>query len=136
MGEELGWDAKRKEQEFGDAMEFLKSMGLPQVSQIPSFQAFAHENQDQKLKLMRHSYQHTKLKLSDVKKSHGHIGPLGLAQKEEVALYQRAQFTPDEVSHLRTQFERFDFVSLVYIHIARHVAERSLIGPRSTYHSC
>ncbi|EAL22149.1 hypothetical protein CNBC2870 [Cryptococcus deneoformans B-3501A] len=82
MGEELGWDMKRKEQEFDDAMEFLKSMGLPQ---------------------------HTKLKLSDVEKSHGHIGPLGLAQKEEVALYQRAQFTPDEVTHLRTQFERFDF---------------------------
>lgn len=78
---------------------------------------------------MGHSYQHTKLKLFDVERSHGHVGPLGLAQKEEVALYQRAQFTPDEVSHLRTQFERFDFVSLIHIHIARHVAERSLIGP-------
>lgn len=50
MGEELGWDMKRKEQEFDDAMEFLKSMGLPQVSQIASFQAFAHEKQDQESK--------------------------------------------------------------------------------------
>lgn len=31
MSEELGWDAKRKEREFDDAQEFLKSMGLPEV---------------------------------------------------------------------------------------------------------
>ena len=32
MGEELGWDGKRKEEEFDNAFEFLKSMGLPEVS--------------------------------------------------------------------------------------------------------
>lgn len=31
MGEELGWDQKRKEKEFDDAQEFLRSMGLPEV---------------------------------------------------------------------------------------------------------
>lgn len=28
MGEELGWDSKRQEQEFDGTVEFLKSMGL------------------------------------------------------------------------------------------------------------
>lgn len=32
MAEELGWDNKRKEKEFDVAQEFLKSMGLPEVS--------------------------------------------------------------------------------------------------------
>lgn len=32
MGEEMGWDNGRKEEEFEDAQEFLKSMGLPEVS--------------------------------------------------------------------------------------------------------
>lgn len=34
MGEELGWDAKRKEKEFDDAVYFLRSMGLPEVSYV------------------------------------------------------------------------------------------------------
>jgi glycerol-3-phosphate dehydrogenase len=32
MGEELGWDTTRKEREFEESQEFLKSMGLPDVS--------------------------------------------------------------------------------------------------------
>jgi glycerol-3-phosphate dehydrogenase len=32
MGEELGWDKGRREWEFDNAQEFLKSMGLPEVS--------------------------------------------------------------------------------------------------------
>ncbi|KAK8865817.1 hypothetical protein IAR55_000964 [Kwoniella newhampshirensis] len=82
MGEELGWDKGRKEKEFVDAVEFLKSMGLPKQ---------------------------TKLTLKDMIKTKGDIGPLGLAKTEEAELYARAQFTPDEVTHLRNQFERFDF---------------------------
>ncbi|KAL7423798.1 mitochondrial glycerol-3-phosphate dehydrogenase [Cryptotrichosporon argae] len=82
MGEELGWDLKRKEAEFDDAFVFLKSMGLPEG---------------------------TKLTLSDVVKRRGNIGVLGLAQKEEAALFARAQFTPDEVEHLKTQFAALDF---------------------------
>nr|ODN86463.1 glycerol-3-phosphate dehydrogenase [Cryptococcus depauperatus CBS 7841] len=35
MGEELGWNKNRKKQEFDNAIEFLKSMGLPEVSQTP-----------------------------------------------------------------------------------------------------
>ncbi len=31
MAEELGWDKLRKENEFNEALEFLKSMGLPKV---------------------------------------------------------------------------------------------------------
>jgi glycerol-3-phosphate dehydrogenase len=34
MADELGWDYKRKEKEFDDAQEFLKSMGLPEVSEV------------------------------------------------------------------------------------------------------
>lgn len=30
MGEELGWDSKRREREWKDSVEFLKSMGLPE----------------------------------------------------------------------------------------------------------
>ncbi|WWD17998.1 hypothetical protein CI109_102445 [Kwoniella shandongensis] len=82
MAEELGWDKSRKEKEFVDAVEFLKSMGLPKQ---------------------------TKLTLKDMIRSGGDIGPLGLAKTEEAELYARAQFTPDEVTHLRQQFERFDF---------------------------
>jgi glycerol-3-phosphate dehydrogenase len=32
MGAELGWDQKRRENEFADALVFLESMGLPEVS--------------------------------------------------------------------------------------------------------
>ncbi|WWC58421.1 uncharacterized protein I303_100961 [Kwoniella dejecticola CBS 10117] len=83
MGEELGWDRAKKETEFDNAVEFLKSMGLPE--------------------------QATKLKLADVAKSHGNIGTLGLANSEDAKLYARAQFTPDEVANLKNQFELFDF---------------------------
>ncbi|WWC99511.1 hypothetical protein V866_006414 [Kwoniella sp. B9012] len=83
MGEELGWDRAKKETEFDNAVEFLKSMGLPE--------------------------QATKIKLADVAKSHGNIGTLGLANSEDAKLYARAQFTPDEVSNLKRQFEEFDF---------------------------
>ncbi|WWC86090.1 uncharacterized protein L201_000961 [Kwoniella dendrophila CBS 6074] len=83
MGEELGWDRTKKESEFDNAVEFLKSMGLPEQS--------------------------TKLKLADVAKSHGNIGTLGLADSEDAKLYARAQFTPDEVSNLKKQFEDLDF---------------------------
>jgi hypothetical protein len=34
MGEELGWNATRKETEFDQAIYFLRSMGLPEVSPI------------------------------------------------------------------------------------------------------
>jgi len=34
MGEELGWDSKRKDKEFNDAQVFLRSMGLPEVHTI------------------------------------------------------------------------------------------------------
>jgi hypothetical protein len=34
MGEELGWDQTKREKEFEDAQEFLKSMGLPEVSWV------------------------------------------------------------------------------------------------------
>lgn len=84
MGEELGWDARRKEEEFDNAFEFLKSMGLPEQ---------------------------TKLKLADVRKARGNLGPLGLAQSQDAQLYARAQFTADEVSHIREQFEHLDYVS-------------------------
>jgi glycerol-3-phosphate dehydrogenase len=37
MGEELGWNATRKETEFDQAIYFLRSMGLPEVSRLPIF---------------------------------------------------------------------------------------------------
>ena len=37
MSEELGWDNKRKEVEFDETLEFLKSMGLPEVRLVKSF---------------------------------------------------------------------------------------------------
>ncbi|KAK4687415.1 glycerol-3-phosphate dehydrogenase, partial [Tremellales sp. Uapishka_1] len=82
MASELGWDQKRKETEFSDSVEFLKSMGLPES---------------------------TKLTLSEVIKAKGNLGPLGIAQSEDAALFARAQFTPEEVTHLKKQFEQFDF---------------------------
>ncbi|WVQ71003.1 hypothetical protein IAR50_000528 [Cryptococcus sp. DSM 104548] len=57
MGEELGWDRARKEVEFDQVVGFLRSMGLPDE---------------------------THLRLRDVERNAGHIGPLGLAQKEEI----------------------------------------------------
>lgn len=82
MGEELGWDAIRKDKEFDQAQDFLRSMGLPEQ---------------------------TKLKLLDVAARPQDIGPISIAQRKDRELYDRAQFTPDEVVHLREQFEKFDF---------------------------
>jgi len=82
MGEELGWDKGRREWEFDNAQEFLKSMGLPEQP---------------------------KLKLSDVAKKPTEIGHISMAQRKDKELFDRAQFTPDEVAHLRSQFEQLDF---------------------------
>jgi glycerol-3-phosphate dehydrogenase len=80
MGEELGWNATRKETEFDQAIYFLRSMGLPEG---------------------------TNLKWSEVR-NQGTKTFLGL-KPDEAALYSRAQFTPDEVTSLRSQFEHMDF---------------------------
>ena len=82
MGEELGWDLARKEVEFESAQEFLRSMGLPEQP---------------------------KLKLADVAKAKGDIGPISVAQRKDKELFARAQFTPEEVASLKAQFERLDF---------------------------
>lgn len=87
MGEELGWNAARKEKEFDQAIYFLRSMGLPE----------GHN-----------------LNWQDIRKNQGPKTFLGL-KPDEAALYSRAQFTPDEVNNLRKQFEQMDFVSrLIY----------------------
>ena len=83
MGEELGWNAARKEKEFDQAIYFLRSMGLPE----------GHN-----------------LNWQDIRKNQGPKTFLGL-KPDEAALYSRAQFTPDEVNNLRKQFEQMDFVS-------------------------
>lgn len=83
MGEELGWDATRKDYEFDNAQDFLRSMGLPE--------------------------QTTKLKLLDVAAKPESIGALSVAQRKDAELFARAQFTPEEVQSLRKQFEHFDF---------------------------
>jgi glycerol-3-phosphate dehydrogenase len=48
------------------------------------------------------------MKLADVVRTQGNVLPLGLSQTD-AQLYSRAQFTPEEVAHLRKQFEQFDF---------------------------
>jgi len=50
------------------------------------------------------------LKWSEIRKNQGTKTFLGL-KPDEAALYSRAQFTPEEVGSLRTQFEQMDFVS-------------------------
>lgn len=82
MGEELGWDASRKDFEFDNAQEFLRSMGLPEQP---------------------------KLKLLDVAARPQDIGPISMAQRKDAELFARAQFTPEEVASLKAQFEKFDF---------------------------
>lgn len=82
MGEELNWDSKRKSQEFDDAVDFLHSMGLPEA---------------------------TKLSLADVaNRKHNNVGVLGLAHKEEAAMYARSAFSPKELARLKDQFEILD----------------------------
>ncbi|BEI85137.1 hypothetical protein CcaverHIS002_0505380 [Cutaneotrichosporon cavernicola] len=81
MGEELGWDGTRKAAEFDDAVQFLKSMGLPAS---------------------------TKITLQDVRARNGKIGVLGLASKEEAALYARSAFSPKELARLKEQFKSLD----------------------------
>lgn len=83
MGEELGWDNKRKEVEFDETLEFLKSMGLPETMYG--------------------------LKLADVRKAGGKIGQIGLGPAEDPTLYSRAQFSPEEVKNLKEVFEHLDF---------------------------
>ena len=53
------------------------------------------------------------IKMSDVVKNKGSSAPAGLKQTD-AALFARAQFTPDEVSSLRKQFQQFDFVCPLY----------------------
>lgn len=81
MGEELGWDHQRKSAEFADAVDFLKSMGLPAS---------------------------TKITLQDVRARAGKIGVLGLANKDEAALYARSAFSPKELARLKDQFASLD----------------------------
>lgn len=82
MGEELGWDQRRKVREFDEAVQFLKSMGLPES---------------------------TKITLADVtNRKHNNIGVLGLEHKEEAALYARSAFSPKELARLKDQFEQLD----------------------------
>lgn len=82
MAEELGWDQSRKEKEFDSSLYFLRSMGLPEGQ--------------------------ASIKLGDVVRNEGKTQALGLNQTD-AQLYARAQFTPEEVAHLRKQFEQFDF---------------------------
>ncbi|ODO07343.1 glycerol-3-phosphate dehydrogenase [Cryptococcus wingfieldii CBS 7118] len=111
MGEELGWDRARKEVEFDEVVGFLRSMGLPEVSQVSSSNdqvlrvkeryiaqldlqqrrllpaietSLSSKIKNQELKLIHDTLQETHLRLRDVERNAGHIGPLGLAQKEEI----------------------------------------------------
>lgn len=81
MGEELGWDSKRKNQEFDDAIQYLKSMGLPA---------------------------NTKITLSEVVKRHGNVPIMGLTTKQEEAVYARSAFSPKELQRLTEQFAQLD----------------------------
>ena len=68
----------------------------------------------------------TKLKLSEVAKNQANIGPLGLAQSKDAQLFARAQFTPDEVKNLKTQFEQLDFDNdqrITRVDVVRAMAE-------------
>lgn len=83
MGSENGWDQKRRETEFQDAMYFLQSMGLPD---------------------------HLKgVTLMDVQnKTTAAITGLGVGPLDQSQLYMRAQFNPNEVQDLKTSFEKLD----------------------------
>jgi glycerol-3-phosphate dehydrogenase len=144
MGEELGWDQSRREQEFTNTVDFLRSMGLKDVSADTSL---SHRHEFITLFTIRFividlnaaaipvwwrsdvrsdpiwelrvlispfrttadiTQQQTHLTLQDVVRSKGSVQPLGMTQTD-AALFARAQFTPDEVAHLRAQFEKFDF---------------------------
>lgn len=52
------------------------------------------------------------IKLSDVPRVSTTISPARLPDPEEAALYSRALFTPEEVSNLKTRFQKMDFVSV------------------------
>ncbi|TXT13074.1 hypothetical protein VHUM_01475 [Vanrija humicola] len=81
MGEELGWDSKRKNKEFDDAIQYLKSMGLPA---------------------------NTNITLSEVVKRHGNVPIMGLTTKQEEAVYARSAFSPKELQRLTEQFSQLD----------------------------
>lgn len=101
MGEELGWDNKRKNSEFDSAVYFLRSMGLPEVRIPGNLEYVLGKKADR---------QGTNLNLADMRRNQGTKTFLGL-HPEDAKLYERAQFTPDEVNNLREQFESLDFVS-------------------------
>jgi glycerol-3-phosphate dehydrogenase len=137
MGEELGWDGKRKEKEFDDAIVFLRSMGLPEVCKPPEptfeiilsskskIQVPRAKNQIQNTRKLKLTNQGTNLSLADMRRA----GPktlLGL-KPETAKLYERAQFTPDEVNNLRAQFAELDFVSN-----ALHSSRCTILTPLST----
>jgi glycerol-3-phosphate dehydrogenase len=82
MGEELKWDAATKRKEFDLAIQYLKSMGLPES---------------------------TKLTLDDVVKRDGKIGVFGLRHKEGAAVYARSAFSPKELQRIKEQFASLDF---------------------------
>lgn len=81
MGEELNWSQQRKNQEFDEALQYLKSMGLPE---------------------------NTQLKLSDLKRR-GNVPVFGLTNSTEAALYARSAFSPKELARLKEQFAHLDF---------------------------
>lgn len=84
MGLELGWDGKRREKEFDDALIFLQSMGLPEH-----------------LRSLKWSEMQTKAIPA--------ITGVGVGPLDQSQLYMRAQFGAEEVKELKAAFEKLDF---------------------------
>jgi len=95
MGEELGWDKKRKEKEYREGLEFLGSMGI-QPARLEQLNTIS-------LDAMRQIWEGKKAA------SASYLAPASMdATDREAAATGRASFSGEEVSDLRKHFTSLD----------------------------
>jgi glycerol-3-phosphate dehydrogenase len=97
MASELGWDQKRKDSEFKESVEFLGSMGL-QPGRLDSLRAVSLAELTK-----------TVQKSGTPGTSFPHLGKASLDESDARAtIVSRAQFSSEEMSELRNQFDQLD----------------------------
>lgn len=97
MSEELGWDKKRRDAEFTNAIDFLGSMGL----QPARLQQLRQTTLDETIKTLKEK--------GTVSAGIPYMGKAAITgQDANATIVSRAQFTSDEMIQLRKRFDQMD----------------------------
>lgn len=97
MAEELGWDKKRRDAEFTNAIDFLGSMGL----QPARLQQLRQTSLDETIKILKEK--------GTITAGIPYMGKAAVTgQDVNATIVSRAQFTSDEMIQLRRRFDQMD----------------------------